>query len=70
LVGFPGRRIGPSQGLYLHTGQRNTKKTRTLIHASSGIRTHDPSVLADVNSACLRPRGRWGWLHIVLRYKI
>jgi hypothetical protein len=30
--------ISPSQGRYLHTEQ-----THTEIHASSGIRTHDPS---------------------------
>jgi hypothetical protein len=26
LVGPPGRGIGPTQGLYLHTGQHNTEK--------------------------------------------
>jgi hypothetical protein len=41
MVGLLGRVISPSQGLYLHriTQQR---KTRTNIHALSGIRTHDP----------------------------
>jgi hypothetical protein len=34
-----GNGISPSQGLYLHT-----EYTHTLIHASSGIRTRDPSV--------------------------
>jgi energy-coupling factor transporter transmembrane protein EcfT len=29
------------------------RKTRTHIHASSGIRTHDPSVLAVEDSTCL-----------------
>jgi hypothetical protein len=31
--------------------------TDTDIHASSGIRTHDPSVRAGEDSSCLRPRG-------------
>jgi hypothetical protein len=31
------------------------RKTRTHIHASSGIRIHDPSVRAVEGSACLRP---------------
>jgi hypothetical protein len=29
----------------------------TDIHASSGIRTHDPSVPASEDSSCLRPHG-------------
>jgi hypothetical protein len=43
LVGLLGRGTGPTQGLCL---RRTTKhrKTWTHIHASSGIRTHDPSV--------------------------
>jgi hypothetical protein len=35
----------------------NTEETHTDIHASSGIRNHDPSVLAGEDSSCLRPRG-------------
>jgi hypothetical protein len=35
------------------------RNTRTHIHASSRIRTHDPSVLAVEDSTCLRPRGHW-----------
>jgi hypothetical protein len=46
-VGLLGRWINPSQGRYLHTD----------IHASSGIRTHDPSVRASEDSSCFRPRG-------------
>jgi hypothetical protein len=34
--------ISPSQGLYLHRTTQH-RKTRTNIHALSGIRTHDPS---------------------------
>jgi hypothetical protein len=34
--------ISPSQGLYLHRTKQH-RKTRTNIHALSGIRTHDPS---------------------------
>jgi hypothetical protein len=33
------------------------QKTRTHIHASSGIRTHGPDVRAVEGSTCLRPRG-------------
>jgi hypothetical protein len=35
------------------------RKTRTHIHASSGIRNHDPSVRAAEDSTCLRPLGHW-----------
>jgi len=57
-VGLLGRGISPSQGHYLHrTAQQ--RKTRTHIHASSGIRTHDPSVRAVEDRTCLRPRGHW-----------
>jgi hypothetical protein len=42
MVGLLGRVINPSQGLYLHRTTQH-RKTRTNIHALSGIRTHDPS---------------------------
>jgi hypothetical protein len=42
IVGLLGRVISPSQGLYLHRTTRH-RKTRTNIHALSGIRAHDPS---------------------------
>jgi hypothetical protein len=42
MVGLLGRVISPSQGLYLHRTTQH-KKTRTNIHALSGIRTHDSS---------------------------
>jgi predicted component of type VI protein secretion system len=42
MVGLLGRVISPSRGLYLHRTTQHTK-TRTNIHALSGIRTHDPS---------------------------
>jgi hypothetical protein len=41
-VGLLGRVISPSQGLYLHRTTEH-RKTRTNIHALSGIRTRDPS---------------------------
>jgi hypothetical protein len=44
-VGLLGRGIRLSQGRYLHTEQHKQNK-RTDIHASSGIRTHDPNVRA------------------------
>jgi hypothetical protein len=58
LVGLLGRGIGPTQGLYLHRITQH-RKTRTHMHASSGIRTHDPSVRAAEDSKCLRLRGHW-----------
>jgi hypothetical protein len=42
MVGLLGRVISPSQGLYLHRTTQY-RKTRTNIHALSGIQTHDPS---------------------------
>jgi hypothetical protein len=42
LVGLLGRVISRSQGLYLHRTTQH-RRTRTNIHALSGIRTHDPS---------------------------
>jgi hypothetical protein len=42
MVGLLGRVISPSHGLYLHRTTQH-RKTRTNIHASSGIRTHDLS---------------------------
>jgi hypothetical protein len=47
-VGHLGRGISPSQDRYL---------TQTDIYALSGIRTHDPSVLASEDSSCFRPCG-------------
>jgi hypothetical protein len=41
MLGLLGRVISSSQGLYLHRTKH--RKTRTNIHALSGIRTHDPS---------------------------
>jgi hypothetical protein len=41
MVGLLGRVISPLQGLYLHRTTHH-RKTRTNIHALSGIRTHDP----------------------------
>jgi hypothetical protein len=42
IVGLLGRVISPSQDLYLHRTTQH-RKTRTNIHALSGIHTHDPS---------------------------
>jgi hypothetical protein len=42
MVGLLGRVISPSQGLYIHRITQH-RKTRTNIHALSGIRTHVPS---------------------------
>jgi len=62
LVGLLGWGIGPSQGLYMHrTAQHG--KTRTYIYASSGIRTHAPSVREVKDGTCPRQRGHWDRLH-------
>jgi hypothetical protein len=39
--------------------QNKTKREQTHrdIHASSGVRTHDPSIWADENSSCFSPHG-------------
>jgi hypothetical protein len=42
---YLGRGIVPTEGLYLH-GITQHGNANTHIHASSGIRTHDPSVRA------------------------
>jgi hypothetical protein len=56
-VGLLGRGISPSQGRYLHIGQHKHRiNAHTDIHASSGIRTRDPSVWAGEDGSCLRPR--------------
>jgi hypothetical protein len=44
--------ISPSQGRSPHTG-----KHKHILHASSGIRTHDPSMYAGKGNSCYRPRG-------------
>jgi hypothetical protein len=51
-VGLLGRGISPSQA----ATYRNTEQTQTNIHASSGIRIHDPSVPAGVDSTRFIPR--------------
>jgi hypothetical protein len=57
-VGFLGRGISPSQGLYLHTEQHKHRvNAHNTDYALSGIRTHDPSVRASEDSSYLRPRG-------------
>jgi hypothetical protein len=55
-VGLLGWEISPSQGRYLHTEQHKHRINHTDIHASSGIRTHTPSVLAGEDSSCHRSR--------------
>jgi len=59
LVRLLGRGISPTQGLYLRR-KTQQKNADTHIHASSGIRTHDPSVQVVEDSTCLRPRGAIG----------
>jgi hypothetical protein len=56
-VGLLGGLISPSQGRYLHTGQHKHRINED-IHASSGVRIHDPSVREGEDNSCLRARGR------------
>jgi hypothetical protein len=57
-VGLLGRVIGPSQGLYLYTGQNKHRiNAHTNIHASSRIRTFDTRVGASEDSSCRRSLG-------------
>jgi len=58
LVGLLGRGISLTLGLYLDRTTQH-RKTRTLIHALSGSRTHDPSVRTVEDSAWLRPHNHW-----------
>jgi hypothetical protein len=55
-VGLLGMGISLSQSHCLHTEQHRQNKC-TDIHVSSGIRNHDPSVLAGEDGSFLRPRG-------------
>jgi hypothetical protein len=58
LVGLLGGGISPTQGLYLNRTTQH-RKTRTHIHASSGIRIHDPSFRAAEDGTCLIPLSHW-----------
>jgi len=58
FVGLLGRGISLSQDHYLHRTIQH-RKTRTHIHASSGIRAYDPSVRTVEDRTCFRPRGHW-----------
>jgi hypothetical protein len=57
LVGPLGRVISPVVRPLPAQDHTNTEETRTDIHASSGIRTHDPSVRAGEDISWLRPHG-------------
>jgi hypothetical protein len=48
--------ISPSQGRYLHTEQHKHRINASDIHASSGIRIHDPSIWAGEDRSWLRLR--------------
>jgi hypothetical protein len=59
LVGLLGWVIGPTQGLYLHTGQHKHIKMQTHIHALSRIQNCDLNIWATKDSTCLRLLGYW-----------
>jgi uncharacterized BrkB/YihY/UPF0761 family membrane protein len=65
LVRLLGWGIGLTQDLYLHRTTQH-RKTRTYIHASSGIRNHNPSFRAAEDSTCLRPFGHWDRRSVLL----
>jgi hypothetical protein len=68
LVRLLGRGISPSQCLYLHrTTQR--RKTRTNIHASSGIRTHVLHVGAIKDRAGLRSRSHCDYCYYYYHHR-
>jgi hypothetical protein len=54
---------GPLQDLYLHRTAQH-RKMRANMHASIGIRTHDPSVRTVQDHRHLRPYDHWDWLMI------
>jgi hypothetical protein len=62
-----GRGISPSQGRYLYSTTQ-IEYTHTDIHASSGIRTHDPSIWAGEDNSCSRPRGHCDWLQVYIHF--
>jgi len=62
MAAFLRRGISPSQGLYLHRTVQHRRSGHTYIHASSGIRTHNPSVRAVQDHMRLRPCDYWGRL--------
>jgi hypothetical protein len=57
IVGSIGREIGLSQGLLPVQDNTNTHTQNADIHASCGIRTHDPSLRAVEDSTGLRLAG-------------
>jgi hypothetical protein len=56
-VGLLRREISRHNGATYTRNSTNTEQKHTDIHASSWIRTQDPSVQAGDDSSCLRPRG-------------
>jgi hypothetical protein len=59
-IGWNVARRGSTQNkACTYARQHKHRKTWTHIHASSGIRTHDPSVQAAENTTCLRLCGHW-----------
>jgi hypothetical protein len=69
-VGLTGRGNSPSQDLCLHREHKHRINAHnTDIHALSGIRTHDPSVLASEATSWLRPRGHCDRLSTYMLHK-
>jgi hypothetical protein len=53
-------RLPTHRTVYTQNKRTHSINAHTDIHASSGIRTHDPSVRPSEDSSCLRPRGYCG----------
>lgn len=56
-LGLLGREVSTSNATY--TGQNKHGRKLTDKHVSSGVRTHDPSVLAGPNISYLQPCGHY-----------
>jgi hypothetical protein len=69
LVGLFGRVISPVARPLPTQDNTNTGERRRDIHASSRIRTHDPSVRAGEDISCFRPRGHCDRLILLLIFK-
>jgi hypothetical protein len=71
LVRLLGRVISPVARALSTQDNTNAEETWTDIHASSEIRTHDPSVWVWEDISCLRPRGHHRYLcdrNLIFRY--
>jgi hypothetical protein len=71
-VGLLRRVISSSLGSYLNTGKQTQNKRTHTNHLCLNYSnpTHDPSVQANVDSSCLRPRGTVTGVYIYILWRI